>query len=248
MRVLIVEDELPAARHLERALKMAVPQAEVVAVIESVDRATAFLSTAPVLDLVFMDVQLADGLSFDIFNHVAITAPVVFTTAYDHYALKAFRVSAVDYLLKPIDPDDVSAAMAKISTRRAPVFDYRSLAQLMQPPSYKYRFLVKSGTQLQVLLVETVAYFHSSDSLTQATDRSGRRFFVDNTLDELERLLDPKLFYRISRNHLVHITAIKRAEPHLNGRLKLHLEAAVPAADFYVSRDRVAGFKLWLGG
>lgn len=248
MRTLIIEDEQPAALQLIKLLRAALPEVQIADTIDTVQGAVQWLRAFPPPELLFMDIQLADGLSLDIFGAVTVTAPVIFTTAFDQYAVQAFKVNAVDYLLKPIDPDELSASLARVRERRAaPLADMAALAQLFQPRQYKDRFLVKTNTQLVLLPAAEVGWFRSEGSLTRAYTTGGKAHFIDHSLDELERLLDPAAFFRISRNMIVRTSAIARITPHFNGRLKLSL---LPAADaeVFVSRERVGDFKAWLGG
>lgn len=248
MRILIIEDELPAARQLARLLHAYDPAWQVLDTLDSVENAVKWLRTFPQPDLIFMDIQIADGLSFDIFTQVDLKTPVIFTTAFDQYALQAFKVSAVDYLLKPIDPEELARALQKVRERNAAqMVDLAALVRFFQPQSYKDRFLVKSGQQMSFLRTSEIAFFRSSDGLTQAFQREGRKHFIDHTLDELERLLDPRAFFRVSRSLTVHIDAVARVAPHFNGRLKLELKPA-PPEEAFVSRERAGAFKAWLGG
>ncbi|MBC7775080.1 MAG: response regulator transcription factor [Phycisphaerae bacterium] len=249
MQTLVIEDEIPAARRLSKMVVAARPAANILDTLDSVESAVRWLRTFPSPDLIFMDIQIADGLSFDIFKQVEITAPVVFTTAFDQYAVRAFKVSAVDYLLKPIDPKDLESALQKFENQRfkqSPL-DIEALSRLIKKESYKDRFLVKSGQQLTFLAASDIAYFRSSDGLTQAHTISGKKYFVENTLEDLEGLLDPREFFRISRGLTVRLSAIQKIHPHLNGRLKLELSPASPE-DVFVSRERAGEFKSWLGG
>ncbi len=249
MKTLLIEDEIPAARRLSKMVVAARPNANIVDTLDSVEGAVRWLRTFPAPDLIFMDIQIADGLSFDIFKQVDISSPVVFTTAFDQYAVQAFKVSAVDYLLKPIDPKDLESALQKFENQRfkqAPL-DIEALTRLLKKESYKDRFLVKNGQQLTFLAAADIAYFRSSDGLTQAHTVGGKKFFVENTLEELESLLDPHAFFRISRGLTVRLNAIQKIHPHLNGRLKLELLPAAPE-DVFVSRERASEFKTWLGG
>jgi len=249
MKTLVIEDEIPAARRLSKMVMAARPAANILDTLDSVEGSVRWLRTFPSPDLIFMDIQIADGLSFDIFKQVEITAPVVFTTAFDQYAVQAFKVSAVDYLLKPIDPKDLESALQKFENQRfkhTPL-DIDALSRLIKKESYKERFLVKSGQQLTFLLTTEIAYFRSSDGLTQAHTVGGKKFFVENTLEELENLLDPREFFRISRGLTVRLNAIQKIHPHLNGRLKLELTPASPE-EVFVSRERAGDFKSWLGG
>lgn len=249
MKILLIEDELPAARQLTRMLLAERPDAEILDTPDSVETATRWLAAHPAPDLIFMDIQIADGLSFDIFRQVKITSPVIFTTAFDQYAVQAFRVNAIDYLLKPIDPDELRRALEKIERHEsAPAIDIEAIASLLKKPNYKDRFLVKTGQHLTFIQASDIAFFRSSDGLTQAwLLSSGKKHFIDSTLEELERLLDPAQFFRISRQMTVRLTAISKIHTHLNGRLKLELQPA-STDEIFVSRERVGEFKTWLGG
>lgn len=249
MKILLIEDELPAAKQLTKLLLAHTATFQIIETLDSVESAVRWLRHFPAPDLIFMDIQIADGLSFDIFRQVDVTAPVIFTTAFDQYAVQAFRVNAIDYLLKPIDPEDLHTALAKIETQRTKSvpFDFSTVAQLFQKERYKDRFLVKNGQQLIFLAATDIAFFRSGDGLTQAFTFNGKKFFVENTLEELERLLDPHDFFRISRNLTLRLNALHKIHPHLNGRLKLELMPAAPE-DVFVSRERVGEFKAWLGG
>ncbi len=248
MRILLIEDELPAARQLSKLLLAARPACQILDTLDSVESAVRWLHALPAPDLVFMDIQIADGLSFDIFRQVEVTAPVVFTTAFDQYAVQAFKVNAVDYLLKPVDPEELEKALSKVENRRsAAPFDLSMIERFFKKDAYKDRFLVKTGQQMTFLLSTDIAFFRSADGLTQAFTFSGKKYFVEHTLEELERLLDPRDYFRISRGMSVRLNAIGKIAPHLNGRLKL--ETNPPAPDeVFVSRERAGEFKVWLGG
>ena len=249
MKTLIIEDEIPAARRLVKMVSTVRPAASILDTLDSVESSVRWFRTFPAPDLIFMDIQIADGLSFDIFKQVEIAAPVVFTTAFDQYAVQAFKVSAVDYLLKPIDPKDLEVAIQKFESQRFKQnpLDIEALSRLIKKESYKERFLVKSGQQLAFLQSTEIAFFRSSEGLTQAYTFAGKKFFVDNTLEELENLLDPKEFFRINRGLTIRLNSIQKIHPHLNGRLKLELAPASPE-EIFVSRERSGEFKTWLGG
>lgn len=249
MNILIIEDELPAARQLTKLLQTQQPGCTILETLDTVDSAVRWLRTFPAPDLIFMDIQVADGLSFDIFRQVDPHAPVIFTTAFDQYALQAFKVNAVDYLLKPVDAEELEKALARVRSRAAaaPAIDMQALARQFQPTVYKDRFLVKSGQHMTFIFTTEVAFFRSSDGLTQAYLSSGKKYFVEHTLDELERLLDPRQYFRVSRAVTLRIDAIRKIHPHLNGRLKLDTEPPAPE-DVFVSRERAGEFKTWLGG
>jgi DNA-binding LytR/AlgR family response regulator len=249
MKVLVIEDELPAARQLNKLIGKARPNFQVLETLDSVEGAVRWLRTFTHPDLIFMDIQIADGLSFDIFRQIEIKSPVIFTTAFDQYAVQAFKVNALDYLLKPVDPDELETALQKLESRQkqTPAFDLEALSRYFEKPNYKDRFLVKSGQQLAFLAIEDVACFRSSDGLTQAFTFSGKKYFVEHSLEDLERLLDPRQFFRVSRGWTLCLKTIQKIHPHLNGRLKLELTPAV-AEEVFVSRERTGDFKTWLGG
>lgn len=248
MRVLLIEDELPAARQLSKLILQSRPNYQLLETLDSVESAVKWFRTFPSPDLVFMDIQIADGLSFDIFRQAEVNSPVIFTTAFDQYAVQAFKVNAVDYLLKPVDPEDLTKALDRFENRRmTTTLDLNTLSRFFQPESYKDRFLVKNGQHFTFLQTSEVAFFRSSDGLTQAVSLHGKKHFVDHTLDELDRLLDPRMFFRISRNMTLHLQSIRKIHPHLNGRLKLELTPESPE-EVMVSRERAGAFKSWLGG
>lgn len=248
MKILLIEDEQPAARQLTKLLNTVRPDYQMLEALDSVESAVRWLRAFPTPDLIFMDIQIADGLSFDIFRQTEVKSPVIFTTAFDQYALQAFKVNAIDYLLKPVDPDDLHKALEKFEQQRlAPSLDYESIARYFQHEKYKDRFLVKYGQHFTFIQAGDIAFLRSSDGLTQAYCHNGKKHFVDHTLEELERLLDPREFFRVSRNMTLHLKAIQKIHPHLNGRLKLDVVPAAPE-DVLVSRDRSSQFKTWLGG
>ncbi len=250
MKALIIEDEKPAAMRLRQLLERERPQADILGFIDSVDKAVRWLQDNPRPDLLFLDIQLADGLSFDIFREVDVQSPVIFTTAYDQYTLKAFKLNSIDYLLKPIDPEELSQALDKFDRLfgKAPLINKNALESLMQAfqaPQYKERFIVKIGQQLTYILVEDVLYFYSQDGLLFAQMNDKKRHALDYTLDQLENLLNPRDFFRLNRKAIIHINAIHKVAPYFNSRLIVVLR---PKPDFevVVSRDRVSDFKDWL--
>lgn len=255
MNVLLIEDEQPAARRLKRLLTDHRPDWHVVDVIDSVEATVQWLRTFPLPDLLFMDIQLADGISLDVFRQIAVRPPVIFTTAYDQYTLQAFKVNSVDYLLKPIDDDELEAALQKFESLRpetptgnagSPVDStLDKLLRYLTPPAYKERLLVKSGPQLLTVPVSSLAYLYSDEGLTFAVDTGGKRHLLDYTLDEAAAFLDPKPFFRISRKLIVHLPAIHRVHAYFNSRLKLDL-LPTPPFEVLVSRERVGDFKAWL--
>ncbi|RAK62892.1 LytR/AlgR family response regulator transcription factor [Hymenobacter edaphi] len=256
MTAFVVEDEPLAARRLTDLLRRQQPPVQVLATADSVEAAAALLLAAPQPpDVLFLDIHLADGLSFELFERVQVRCPVIFTTAYDQYALRAFKVNSIDYLLKPIDEDELQAALHKLRAVRAtpaaaPAFDAGVLAQVLQQlqpqPQYKKQFVVKVGEHLKVVPVEQVSYFFSLEKATFVQTRENRRFVLDQTLEQLEKLLDPQQFFRLNRAYLVHHEAIQDIIHYTNSRLKTTLRPAAPEGDVLVSRERVSAFRQWL--
>ncbi|SFP70763.1 LytR/AlgR family response regulator transcription factor [Hymenobacter arizonensis] len=267
LRALIVEDEPLAARRLADMLARQPEPVQVLGTAESVTQAVALLaSVQPAPDVLFLDIHLADGLSFDIFELTEVRCPVIFTTAYDQYALQAFKVNSVDYLLKPIDEEELTAALHKLrermpaaqSTAAAPAFDPSLLAQLVQQmqqtlpgtatpaASYKTQFVVRVGEHLKVVPIDQIAYFFSLEKATFLQTTEGRKFVVDYTMDQLEGLLDPRRFFRLNRAYLAQQTAIQDIIHYTNSRLQTVLKPVAPDAQVLVSREKVNVFKSWL--
>jgi len=257
LRALIVEDEPLAARRLVDMLARQPEPVQILGTAESVVQAVQLLEAGPVPDVLFLDIHLADGLSFEIFEQVPVRYPVIFTTAYDQYALQAFKVNSVDYLLKPIDEADLTTALAKLRTRlpaAAPAFDPALLAQLMQQMQqtapaavpYKTQFVVRVGEHLKVVPVDQIAYFFSLEKATFLQTIEGRKFVVDYTMDQLETLLDPRRFFRLNRAYLAQQSAIQDIIHYTNSRLQTVLKPLAPDTQVLVSREKVNVFKSWL--
>ncbi len=251
MRVVIIEDETPAANRLAKMLQAIADETEIVKKIDSVETAVKFFATADPVDLVFMDIQLADGLSFDIFQQAKVKAPVIFTTAFDQYTLKAFKVNSIDYLLKPIDEKELEQAVNKYKQlyhQKANGFSEKILkmVQEMNAVKYRERLLIKRGQQLSYLKTEATAYCFADGKLCYAIDFNNNKYLLENNLTQLEEQLQPNKFYRINRHLLVNIDAVNKVHTWLGGRLKLELVPSTKA-DTVVSRERVNGFKDWLG-
>jgi DNA-binding LytR/AlgR family response regulator len=212
-----------------------------------VEDSVAFFREQPSIDLIFMDIQLADGLSFDIFQQVKIDTPVIFTTAWDHYALKAFKVNSIDYLLKPIDETALTEALQKFERIEKSSLGYDTLVSLLkkEQPNYRKRFLIKAAGRLAFIPVEDAAYFFSDDGNTFIVTKKGERYLLDLTLEELEIQLQPEFFFRINRKMTVGLDSIQRIEPHLSNRLVVDLKPAFDETVF-VSRQRVSEFKSWI--
>jgi DNA-binding LytR/AlgR family response regulator len=251
MKVVIIEDETPAANRLTRMLEKIDEGIEVVKRLDSVESSVRYLSAAPECDLIFMDVQLADGLCWDIFQQARLAPPIVFTTAFDHYTLKAFKVNSLDYLLKPIDEGELQQAVEKykqlyLRTDKGLPEKIEKLLQEIGAIRYKERLLIRRGQQLHYLKTASTAYYYADGKLCYAIDFNGNSYLLDNNLNQLEALLSPRQFFRVNRQLLVNIESIKKVHTWLGGRLKLEL--SLPAqADTIVSRERVSGFKDWLG-
>ena len=251
MKILIIEDEYHAQKYLSNLLKKVMPSAQILNMLDSVEDAVDWFNNNPSPDLVFMDIQLADGLSFSIFKKVEVDTPVIFTTAFDQYTLQAFKVNSVDYLLKPIDEVDLQKAVDKYQQiyRANTIFNQASLVKVIksfqQKENFRQRFLIKQGKDFIYLPVEEIAYLYSSDGMTFIIDTHKKRHLLDTTLDAIEKELNPKNFYRISRKQIIHIQSVSKIFAYFNHRLKLELrpESKVEAI---VSRERVKDFKAWL--
>ncbi|WAC10234.1 LytR/AlgR family response regulator transcription factor [Dyadobacter pollutisoli] len=249
MKILVIEDEKPAARRLIQLIKERMPEAEIYDSIDTVTAAVRWLESNPRPDLVFLDIQLADGISFEIFEKVKVTAPIIFCTAFDQYAIKAFKLNSIDYLLKPVDPEELTNALNKFkSGLREPVISLEHIRSLIQPPpkSFKTRFLVKIGERIQTVDVQNIAFFYSEDKVTFLQSRAGKKYIIDYTLDELEEMVSPDTFFRLNRKYISAISAIKDVFTYSNSRLKIHLENCADN-DILISREKMGAFKSWLG-
>lgn len=254
MNILIIEDEPEAAARLATLLKEIRPAIRIVGTLDSIRGAVKWVNENPSPDLYFMDIQLADGLSFEIFEKVEIAAPVIFTTAFNEYALKAFKVNSIDYILKPLDKDELSAAFRKYEnlTRlsgdkadRNRMMESIEIAMQMLTKRYKERFVIKVGEHLRSVEVSDVLYFLSLEKTTFAQATDGRKHILDYTLDQLEGLLDPKRFFRINRKYIVSVSSIRDMISYTNSRLKLLLKSS-DDDDVIVARERVQEFRDWL--
>ncbi|MTI23307.1 response regulator transcription factor [Fulvivirga sp. RKSG066] len=250
MQILIIEDERLAANRLEKLILSCESDAQVLAKIDSVEKSVEWLKKNPEPNLIFMDIQLADGLSFEIFEHTSITSPIIFTTAYDEYALKAFKVNSIDYLLKPIDKEELERALNKFhdllpkNTQPYPLDQMATVMQMLST-TYKNRFLVKTGEHIKSIAVDEILFFFSRDKATYCHTVDNRNYLLDYSLEQIDGLVDPKVYFRVNRKYLVRIESIKDIISYSNSRLKLkfkneHTEEPV------VSRDRVSDFKAWL--
>ncbi|MBO0952884.1 LytR/AlgR family response regulator transcription factor [Fibrella forsythiae] len=257
MNVLIIEDEELAVRKLTKLLAEIDPQLQVVSTAPSIRTSVAYLQSQPALDLIFMDIELADGQSFKIFEQATVPAPVIFTTSYDEYAIKAFKVNSIDYLLKPIKRLDLAASLQKYHDLKGqseplalPAVSIDALVQQLrqqiQPLEYRRRFLVRHLSQWLPIETGEIAYFHSEDGVTLLRTITSQKFSLDYTLDELESMLDPALFFRANRQFMINVQSVQQIHPYFNSKLKLTLKPAA-ADEVLVSRERSADFKKWMG-
>jgi len=252
MKILIIEDEKLAAKRLSGLILKMDETTQIVGILDSIRASVTWFSSNPKPDLVFMDIQLADGLSFEIFDQVVISCPVIFTTAFDEYALRAFKVNSIDYLLKPIDTDELNRAMDKFrhlhldstkpETIAAPVMD-RVLQMLTK--THKNRFLVRAGEHIKTIPTDQVTFFYSMEKATFLNTAENKEYDIDYTLEELEGLLNPELFFRINRKYIISMGAIKDIVNYTNSRLKLRLVNSTDN-EIIVSREKVTEFKNWL--
>lgn len=247
MKALIVEDERMAQAQLARLLKTHFPDIEVVQCTASVEETVAYLAADPPIDLIFMDVELADGECFEIFRKVPVKARVIMTTAYDSYALKAFEAGSVDYLLKPIGEEELKRAVDRCRERMGSSIDVEKLLAAVTAPQkqYKERFLVYVGEQIIPVRTDEIASFFSEEKSNYLLTDDGKRYLIDSTLDALEGELDPAEFFRISRGAIVSRRTVRSVSRHFSGRLRVDLKP-VPPFEPTVSRARVEDFLRWL--
>lgn len=251
MRVLIIEDEQISAHLLEDILTENYPEIKVLSKLNSVSGAVKWLNDNEEPDLIFMDIQLSDGLSFDVFRQVDISAPVIFTTAHDQYALKAFKVNSLDYLIKPVDLKELKKAVQKYKDWHGNKVKYdnkviEDLIRTLSKPSYRERFMVKAGQNLHYVQTADILYAFAEEGLVFIVAQDGKKHLVDHKIEELQALLDPKDYFRVNRKFLVRISAITKIQTWFNSRLKLDI-AHGNDHEIIVSRERVADFKDWLG-
>ncbi len=246
MKVVIVEDEGLSQEYLERMLQRINVDLEVVAKLDSVKACKNFFAQMPQIDLIFMDIHLADGNAMDFLKDFPITTPIIFTTAFDQYALNAFKVNAVDYLLKPIDKNELEAAIQKhvrLSSQQQNEL-LENIRLLTKGNAFKNRFMVKLGDSLSSIKTEEIHHFISEDGMVLLITNQGKRFPLDYNLDQLEQLIDPAAFFRINRKVIIRIDSIQKVASYFNSRLRIHA-LQLSEDDAIVSRDRVGNFKEW---
>lgn len=249
MKVIIIEDEQLSAEHLANLLKKADSNIEVTAVFDSVRRTVEAINKGAAPDLLFVDIHLADGLSFEIFDKVEVDAPVIFTTAYDEYAIKAFKYNSIDYLLKPVGLAELKTAIEKYkrineASTKVSVKEIKNVYEALSK-NYKQRFMVKMGESIVSVRAEEINHFMAEDGIVLLCASNGKRYAVDYTLDQVEEYCDPKFFFRINRKVVVNITSIQKISTYFNGRLKI-VSHSLSEDESIVSRERVNEFKQWL--
>ncbi len=250
MNVIIIEDEKPSARRLQRMLEKEGITAQTM--LHSVAESIAWFEENEHPDLIFLDIQLSDGLSFEIFDEVEIKSAIIFTTAYDEYALQAFKLNSIDYLLKPIDPDELKQALVQFEQNRKETkqvqLTFDDIKQLLGNPverEYKKRFTVKIGQHLRMIPIDEIECFYSENKGTYAHTFEGRNYLLDHTLEQLANEISPKVFFRINRKFYVNINGIADIISYTNSRLQLKLKT-YKEQEVVVARERVRDFKLWL--
>lgn len=274
MNILIIEDEEATARKLQRLLVQVAPTTILAGQLGSVEESVAWLRTNPMPELILMDIELADGQSFEIFNQVAVTCPVIFTTAYDEYALKAFKVNSIDYLLKPVREADLRAALAKLQALKQSLAGPDSgwqdsligLLRQLNPEragesgsatakpgapatearAERTRFLVKQGQRMFSISIEQITYFYTRSKITFLKASDGQDWMIDYTMDELENMLNPQRFFRLNRQIIAELRSVEKVHLYFNGKLKVSLTPAFPE-EVLVSREKAGDFKRWLG-
>jgi two-component system, LytTR family, response regulator len=257
MKVLIIEDEKPAAEKLELLLKKYDPSIKVIDKIQSVENSVAYLKeNEEFLDLIFMDIQLTDGISFDIFKNFSVTKPIIFITAYNDYAIEAFQVNSIDYLLKPITFDGLSKSLKKIESLRenlpgetnlpTGINDIAKLLSNIQK-NYKSRFMVKIGEHIKSVASNDINVFYADGRTVFIQTKENKKYIVDYKMEELVDLLDPQVFFRINRSVIVNFEAITDVVVYSNSRLKIRMPFEIDK-EIIVSREKVNEFKQWFSG
>jgi DNA-binding LytR/AlgR family response regulator len=257
MRILIIEDEKPAAEKLERHLKKYDPTIQIAGILASVEDAVVWLNnTRNQADLIFMDIELTDGMSFDIFKRTHVTQPVIFTTAFNEYAIEAFKGNGIDYLLKPISYEAVAGSLQKLDSLRRNLTGGGSPSQLLQleqalsmlhRKNYKNRFMVRTGEHIHSVPVAEITLFYAEDRNVFLLAENRKKYIIDYKMEELEETLDPALFFRVNRTFIIQINAIRDVIVYSNSRLLIRTKADFDK-EIVVSRERVQEFKDWFNG
>ncbi len=248
MNVWIIEDEEAAARRLEKLVTAIDPSMVITRRMDSIIETLTAIQEGPLPDLLFLDIQLADGLSFEIFNHTKIDKPIIFTTAYDQYAIQAFKVNAIDYLLKPIKKVELEKSIQKFKDwANTETFNYGKLAEILKKDKPSQRFLLKVGQRLRLVDTADAAYFFSEDKITFLVDWKGQRFALDQSLEKLEESLDSDHFFRVNRQFIIHLKSIGEMIAYSKSRVKILLHPSTKP-EVVVSTERSPHFKRWLTG
>lgn len=253
MNILVIEDEVAAAKQLQKMIGEIDPAYSVVAVTESVQETVLWLNNNARPDLIISDIQLADGVSFEIFNQVKVATPVIFTTAYNNYMQNAFKVNSIDYLLKPIDKEELRLAFIKHNSFAQYHYDHalnnklRAILQHVDTGKqyYKARFLVKAGDRLSTVATEEIAFLKADDRIVFLHTLKGQKYILDDSLDTLETVLDPHTFFRLNRRYIAPLKSIEKIQNHFNGRLKIWLQNCGDQ-EIFVSKEKANAFKKWL--
>jgi len=250
MNILIIEDEPQAARRLESLLVELVPHAVIVGKFDAVRKSVEWFKSNPSPDLALMDIQLADGISFQIFEQCEVKCPVIFTTAYDEYALKAFKVNSIDYILKPVDKNDLALALDKLNRLSGKADSQKMMESIGQVVSllskkYKERFMLKVGEHIRTISVTDILYFYSQDKTTFCCTVEGRSHILDFTIEQIEEMVNPQVFFRVNRKYLICAEALKDIITYTNSRLRQVLKNSTDN-EVIVARERVNEFKQWL--
>jgi two-component system LytT family response regulator len=250
MKVIIIEDEKPAAEKLVKAIQKTDPTIEIAAVLNSIKASVDWLQQNPMPELLFMDIELGDGLSFRIFDKVNISSPVIFCTAFDEYWQEAFEHNSIDYLLKPVKQDKLEIALNKYDKLKQHfASSFQQLQQWQQQPvgnGHKKRFLVKRGTDYISIKTDDIAYFYATHKLVCMVDNKNQKYILDQSLADIEKQIDPSQFYRVNRKYLVHLSAIKKIKTYPKSKLLLELEPAI-TEEIVISQENVSAFKEWMG-
>lgn len=243
-KIVIIEDEKLNSDRLKRLLLELRPDTEIRAILDSVKGTINWFSQHPAPDLVMMDVRLADGISFEIFNQVKIDCPVIFTTAYDEYAVKAFKYNSIDYLLKPIEKEELEHALIKFESQVLNP-SIENLLSYIQPKEYRTRFLLPYRDSYKTVMISEIAFFYSELNITYAKLYNGEKEVIAQTLENLELQLSPKEFFRVNRKYIVHLNAIQKVHNYFNGKLKIDLKNN-PQEEVLISREKKSLFKTWM--
>lgn len=252
IKILMLEDEEPAAKRLQKLMRETEPEAEIVAVLDSIKKAKDWLQQNPSPDLMLVDIHLADGISLELFRQIDVLCPLIFTTAYDAYALQAFKLNSIDYLLKPVKKEELHNAVEKFKRQKAmeyPPVDVNRLLETMQPPvqQFRDRFVIRYGEHIKTIETKDVSYFYTESRANFLVTAEGKRFVIDFNLDQLERMLNPKHFFRINRQFIVSLQAIDEMTAWTKARVLIKLKPA-NKQETIVSTERSPEFKKWLAG